>query len=48
MQTNQNSKSLFIEEETNRGEYSLSDQLQRKATIAKRITAFLNSSNTEV
>ena len=43
-----NSDQLITKKETNREEYHLSDQLQRKATIAKRITAFLNSSNTEV
>ena len=43
MQTNQNSKVLFIEEEINKVEYPLNNQLQRKATILQRINIFLNS-----
>ena len=41
MQTNQNSKAIFIEEEINKVEYPLNDQLQRKAAILKRINVFL-------
>jgi len=43
MQTNQNSKVLFIEEEINKVEYPLNEQLQRKAAILQRIKTFLNS-----
>jgi len=43
MQTNQNSKVLFIEEEINKVEYPLNNQLQRKAAILQRINIFLNS-----
>ena len=43
MQTNQNSKAIFIEEEINKVEYPLNNQLQRKAAILKRIKTFLNS-----
>ena len=43
MQTNQNSKAIFIEEEINKVKYPLSDQLQRKAAILQRINIFLNS-----
>ena len=42
MQTNQNTKVLFVEEEINKVEYPLSDQLQRKAAILQRINVFLN------
>ena len=42
MQTNQNSKQLFVEEEINKVKYPLNDQLQRKATILQRINVFLN------
>jgi hypothetical protein len=48
MQIKQNSEQQFIEEETNRGKSALSEQLRKKATIAQRITAYLNSANTEV
>jgi len=40
MQTNQNSKALFIEEESSRSESSSNDQLQRKAAILQRINIF--------
>ena len=43
MQINQNSKVLFIEEEINKVEYPLNNQLQRKAAILQRIKTFLNS-----
>ena len=43
MQTNQNSKAIFIEEEINKVEYPLNNQLQRKAAILQRIKTFLNS-----
>ena len=43
MQTNQNSKTLFVEEEINNVEYPLNNQLQRKAAILQRIKTFLNS-----
>lgn len=42
MQTNQNSKVLFIEVENNKVEYPLNDQLQRKDVILQRINIFLN------
>ena len=48
MQENQNSKILFIEEESSMKKSSLSDQLQRKAIIQQRITAYLNLTNIEV
>ena len=44
MQTNQNTKVLFVEEKINKVEYPLNEQLQRKAAILQRINAFLNSS----
>ena len=44
MQTNQNTKVLFVEEEINKVEYPLNDQLQRKVAILQRINTFLNSS----
>ena len=44
MQINQNSITLFIEEEINKVEYPLNEQLQRKAAILQRINTFLNSS----
>jgi hypothetical protein len=43
MQTNQNSKVLFIEEEINNVEYPLNNQLQRKDDILQRINVFLNT-----
>jgi len=43
MQINQNSKTLFVEEEINNVEYPLNNQLQRKAAILQRIKTFLNS-----
>lgn len=43
MQTNQNSKVLFIEEENNNVEYPLNNQLQRKTDILQRINVFLNT-----
>jgi hypothetical protein len=43
MQTNQNSKPLLIEEEINKVEYPLNNQLQRKTAILQRIKTFLNS-----
>jgi hypothetical protein len=43
MQTNQNSKAIYIEEEINKVEYPLNEQLQRKAAILQRIKTFLNS-----
>lgn len=43
MQTNQNSKEIFIEEEINKVKYPLNNQLQRKAAILQRIKTFLNS-----
>jgi hypothetical protein len=48
MQTNQNSKVLFVEEEINRDESHLSDQSKRKSAIQQRITAYLNLTNIEV
>jgi hypothetical protein len=42
MQTNQNSKALFIEEESSRSESSINEQLQRKAAVKQRITTYLN------
>ena len=43
MQTNQNTKVLFVEEKINKVEYPLNDQLQRKVAILQRINTFLNS-----
>jgi hypothetical protein len=43
MQTNKNSKPLLIEEEINKVEYPLNNQLQRKTDILQRINVFLNT-----
>ena len=47
MQTNQNSKTLFIEDKNNRDEFHLSDQSKRKAAIQEKIIAYLKLINIE-
>ena len=42
MQTNQKSEQLFVEKESINSKNSLNDQLQRKADVQQRITAYLN------
>jgi hypothetical protein len=42
MQTNKNSEQLFIEEESNRSESFINEQLQRKVAVKQRITTYLN------